>query len=107
MITRRGFLGILGGFAVAQAASKIYVLPPACGWNVSSGEALFYLPADGWSYRYAYRNNITGCVSDAFTCVPPNYAHTFVYPEMDVIDIYRLAGDNFFEFYRTVEGFNA
>lgn len=102
MISRRGFLGLLGGFAAAEVARKIYVLPPARGWNVSPGEVMFYLPSDGWTYRYAYRNNITGCVSDATPRIE-QLKHTFAYPEVDVVDIYRrLAGEDMaFNFYRT------
>lgn len=93
MISRRGFLGILGGLAAAEVARKIYIFPPASGWRfegevISPGEALFYLQPDGWSYRYAYRNIITGHVSDA-TPEIERLVHTFAYPEMDVIDIYR------------------
>jgi len=96
MISRRGFLGLLGGLAGAEVARKIYVLPPARGWAVSPGEAMFYLPNSGWSYRYTYRNIVTGHVSDA----TPNIAqlvHTFAYPESDVMDIYRQMQDGSFD----------
>lgn len=43
VISRRGFFALFGGFAAAEVARKIYVLPPMGGWNVSPGEALFYL----------------------------------------------------------------
>ena len=101
MITRRGFFGLLGGFAAAEAARKIYVLPPARGWNVSPGEALFYLPSDGWNYRYTYRNIVTGHVSDATPHIA-QLAHTFVYPDMDVVDIYRQMQDGSFNYAETV-----
>ena len=103
MITRRGFFGLMGGFAAAEAARKIYVLPPARGWNVSPGEALFYLPSDGWSYRYTYRNIVTGHVSDA-TPEIARLVHTFAYPESDVIDIYRALGDGEFKYSQTALG---
>ena len=98
MITRRGFFGLLGGFAAAEVARKIYVLPPARGWNVSQGEALFYLPADKWSYRYTYRNIVTGHVSDA-TPEVAKLVHTFAYPESDVVDIYRQMQDGSFQWH--------
>ena len=101
MITRRGFFGLLGGFAAAEAARKIYVLPPARGWNVSPGEALFYLPSDGWNYRYTYRNIVTGHVSDATPNVA-QLAHTFISPDMDVVDIYRQIQDGSFDYRETV-----
>lgn len=106
MITRRGFFGLMGGFAAAEVARKIYVLPPMGGWRfaggtISPGEALFYLPSDGWTYRYTYRNIVTGHVSDA----TPEFArlvHTFVYPDMDVVDIYRQMRDGSFDYRETV-----
>ena len=103
MITRRGFLGLLGGFAAAEAARKIYVFAPPCGWNVSPGEAMFYLPADKWSYRYAYRNNLTGCVSDATPDIA-KLMHTFAFPESDVIDIYRALGNGELMYSQTAMG---
>jgi hypothetical protein len=102
MITRRGFFGLLGGLAAAEVARKIYVLPPMGGWNVSPGEALFYLPADKWSYRYTYRNIVTGHVSDATPNIA-QLAHTFIYPDMDVVDIYRQMQDGSFD-YREMVG---
>jgi hypothetical protein len=103
MITRRGFFGLLGGFAAAEAARKIYVLPPARGWNVSPGEALFYLPPEGWSYRYTYRNIVTGHVSDA-TPEVARLVHTFVYPDMDVVDIYRQLDTGNLHYRQTILG---
>jgi len=100
MISRRGFLGMLGGFAAAEVARKIYILPPNRGWRVSPGEALFYLP--DWSYRYTYRNNITGCVSDA-TARIEQLKHTFMMPGHDVIDIYRKTAENLY-LVKTVNG---
>jgi hypothetical protein len=106
MITRRGFFGLLGGFAAAEVARKIYVLPPAGGWKfaggvISPGEALFYLPSDGWTYRYTYRNIVTGHVSDA-TPEVARLVHTFVYPENDMIDIYLQNQDGSFDYRETV-----
>ena len=106
MITRRGFFGLLGGFAAAEVARKIFVLPPAGGWKfaggvISPGEALFYLPADGWTYRYTYRNIVTGHVSDASPRIA-QLAHTFIYPDMDVVDIYRQMRDGSFDYAETV-----
>ena len=93
MITRRGFFGLLGGLAGAEVARKVYVFAPPNGWSfkggvISPGEAMFYLPSDGWSYRYAYRNIVTGHVSDA-TPEIARLVHMFAYSESDVIDIYR------------------
>jgi hypothetical protein len=110
MITRRGFFGLLGGALAAEAAQKIYVLPPAGGWSfkggiIVPGEALyFYTPADGWAYRYAYRNDITGHVSDATPDVA-QLLHTFAYPERDVVDIYRQMQDGDFQYSMTLEGY--
>ena len=101
VISRRGFFALFGGFAAAEVARKIYVLPPMGGWNVSPGEALFYLPSDGWTYRYTYRNIVTGHVSDA-TPEVARLVHTFVYPDMDVVDIYRQMRDGSFDYRETV-----
>jgi hypothetical protein len=98
---RRNFFKLLGGFAAAEVARKIYVLPPARGWNVSPGEALFYLPSDEFSYRYTYRNIVTGHVSDATPDIA-KLAHTFIYPDMDVVDIYRQMLDGSFDYTETV-----
>ena len=83
MITRRGFLGILGGALAAQATRRIYILPPAGGWRfkggvITPGEALFYLNPEAWHYRYTYRNQITGHVSDATPRIA-NLIHTFIW----------------------------
>ena len=104
--TRRGFFGLLGGFAAAEVARKIYVLPPMGGWRcaggtIEPGDALFYLPSDKWSYRYTYRNIVTGHVSDASPEVA-RLVHTFVYPDMDVVDIYRQMRDGSFDYRETV-----
>ena len=106
MITRRGFLGLLGGFAAAEVARKIYVLPPMGGWRfkggvISPGEAMFFLPEKDWKYRFAYRNIVTGHVSDA-TPEIAKLAHTFIYPDMDVVDIYRQMQDGSFHYSETV-----
>ena len=102
MITRRGFLGLLGGLAAAEAARKtIYCFAPPRGWNVSPGEAMFYLPSDRWSYLYMYRNIVTGHVSDATPRIA-ELVHTFAYPESDVVDIYRQMQDGSFNYAETV-----
>ena len=107
MISRRGFLGLLGGFAAAEVARKIYVLPPAGGWRVGTaglftpGEAMFYLPEKDWKYKFAYRNIVTGHVSDV-TPMISELAHTFIYPDMDVVDIYRQMRDGSFHYAETV-----
>jgi hypothetical protein len=106
MITRRSFFGLLGGALAAEAARKIYVLPPLGGWQckgglITPGEALFFLPGKDWKYRFTYRNVVTGHVSDA----TPNIArlvHTFAYPERDVVDIYRQMRDGSFNYAETV-----
>ncbi len=101
MITRRGFFGLLSGVVVAEAARKIYVLPPLGGWRlaggvISPGETLFYLSPENWSYRYTYRNIVTGHVSDATPRIA-RLVHTFAYPESDVVDIYKQMKDGSFE----------
>lgn len=106
MISRRGFFGLLGGALAAEAARKIYVLPPAGGWQckgglITPGEALFFLPERDWKYQFVYRNTITGHVSDA----TPNIArmvHNFYAPEKDVVDIYRQMTDGSFDYAQTV-----
>jgi hypothetical protein len=108
MITRREFFGLLGGALAAGAARKIYVLPPAGGWQfrggvIAPGEALFLLPERQWSYQYTYRNTITGHVSNA-TPEVARLVHTFAYPELDVIDIYRQMKDGSFDYAETVNG---
>ena len=108
MLTRRGFFGLLAGALANEAARKIYVLPPAGGWNcrggmIYPGEALFYLPSDGWSYRYVYRNIVTGHISDATPHIK-QMIHTFSFPESDVIDIYRAQGNGDFEYSQTAMG---
>lgn len=102
MITRRGFLGLLGGLAGAEVARKtIYCFAPPRGWNVSQGEAMFFLPEKDWEYKFAYRNIVTGHVSDATPHVA-QLAHTFIYPDMDVVDIYRQMQDGSFDYRETV-----
>ena len=106
VISRRGFFALFGGFAAAEVARKIYVLPPAGGWKfaggvISHGEALFYLPPDGWTYRYTYRNIVTGHVSDA-TPEVARLVHTFIYPDMDVVDIYKQMENGSFDYAETV-----
>ena len=102
MITRRGFLGLLGGLAAAEAARKtIYCFAPPRGWNVSPGEAMFYLPEKDRKYKFAYRNIVTGHVSDATPNIA-QLAHTFIYPDMDVVDIYRQMRDGSFHYAETV-----
>lgn len=98
MISRRDFFGLLGGALAHQAASsRIYVLPPLGGWRgnlITPGEALFFLPEEKWTYRYVYRNNITGHVSNA----APNLArlaHNFFCPEADAVRIRRMMTDGF------------
>lgn len=103
MISRRGFLGMLGSFAAAEVARKIYIFPPVGGWRVSPGETLFYLHPEEWSYRYVYRNNITGCVSDGTPRIE-QIKHTFAYPEVDVFDIYRRMTGEDYQLVTTVNG---
>jgi hypothetical protein len=108
LISRRGFLGLLGGLAAAEVARKIYILPPSGGWRfeggvISPGEALFYLRPDGWSYRYAYRNIVTGHISDA-TPEIAKLVHTYAYPEIDVMDIYRQLDTGNLHYRQTILG---
>lgn len=108
MITRRNFFGLLGGFAAAEAARKIYVLPPAGGWQggglITPGEALFFLQPEVYRYRYAYRNIFTGHVSNAVPEIA-RLVHTFAFPERDVIDIYRQMEDGSFDWAKTLTGY--
>ncbi len=109
MITRRGFFGLLGGVLAAEAGRKIYVLPPLGGWKyhgvlITPGETQFFLPEKDWKYQFAYRNILTGHVSDATPDIK-RIMHTFGYPENDVLDIYRQDSKGAFEWYRTVEGY--
>ena len=106
MISRRGFFGLLGGFAAAEAARKIYILPPVGGWAfkggvISPGEALFYLDPAHWKYHYAYRNIVTGHVSDATPRIA-QLIHNFYLPKKDVIDIYREMQYGSFDYAETV-----
>ena len=91
-----------------EAARKIYVLPPVNGWRfkggvITPGEAMFYLPEKDWKYKFAYRNIVTGHVSEA-TPEIARLAHTFAYPESDVIDIYRALGNGEFKYSQTALG---
>lgn len=99
-ITRRGFFGLLGGALVHEVVRKSYFFAPPSGWRDSGlfapGEAMFFLPEKDWKYRYAYRNVITGHVSDATPDIA-RLVHTFAYPEMDVVDIYRQLEDGSYE----------
>ena len=104
MISRRGFFGLFGGMLAHQAARKIYVFAPVGGWNISPGEVLFFLPEKDWSYRYTYRNVITGHVSNVTPQIE-NLLHTFAYPEMDVLDIYRQLNDGNFQWHRAIVGY--
>lgn len=109
MITRRGFFGLLGAALAHQAAKPIYVFAPPNGWGVGKSglftprEAMFFLDAKDWKYRYTYRNSITGHTSDA-TPEIARLVHTFAYPEKDVVDIYRQMTDGSFEWDRTMSG---
>ena len=69
------------------------------------GEALFFLRPEGWTYRYAYRNSITGHVSDA-TLNLARLVHNFYAPDKDVIDIYRQMTDGSFDYAATMERLN-
>ena len=107
MITRRGFFGLLGGALVTEAARKIYVIPPAGGWQckgglITPGEALFYLDPRSLTYRFVYRNSITGHISDAMPEIA-RLVHTFAYPEIDVVDIYRQLEDGSFDYAETMK----
>jgi hypothetical protein len=102
MITRRGFFGLLGGALAAEAARKIYVLPPLGGWKcaggvIMPGEALYFFDGNQWSFRYVYRNSITGHVSDVVPWIS-DLRHTFAYPEHDVVDIYKQLSDGSFHY---------
>ena len=67
-MNRRAFIQALMGAAVLPAARKIYVFAPPRGW--SANDPYIYFPEDNpqcWAYRYVYRNDLTGCVSDPIT----------------------------------------
>jgi hypothetical protein len=87
--------------AAEVARKTIYCFAPPRGWNVSQGEAMFFLPDKDWKYRFAYRNIVTGHVSDATPHVA-QLVHTFIYPDMDVVDIYRQMQDGSFNYAETV-----
>lgn len=106
---RRSFLKSLLGAAAYEAAKKIFVFAPIGGWNnrIAPGEALFILPPEamkGWTYRYAYRNSITGHVSDLWatplTVAQVNSATFGLSP--DLVEIYhRVPGREEFEYQLT------
>jgi hypothetical protein len=100
-MNRRDFFKLAGGVAASAVAAKIYILPPPKGWNISSGEAMFFLPDDHWYYRYTYRNTITGHVSDATPRIS-QMVHTFFQPDMDVVDIYRQISSGDYIYTETV-----
>ena len=106
---RRSFLKAILGAAAYEPAKKIFVFAPACGWNSSlivPGESMFFLEStahgyNDWSYRYAYRNSITGHTSDIWAKPLPlaevNKATFGISP--DLVDIYRrLPGTEDFEY---------
>ena len=107
MISRRGFLGILGAALAHEAVKPIYVFAPPQGWGVGNsglftpGEAMFFLPEKDWKYRYTYRNVVIGHVSDA-TPEVARLVHTFAYPELDMVDIYKQMTDGSFDYERTL-----
>lgn len=113
-MNRRSFFRSLVGLFVAKAlapiAAQASLLSPAenlagafrVAYPIEPGEALFFLPDKAYSYRYVYRNSLTGCCSDASPVAPP--PHTFMMPEHDdVIDVYRLRGNGEFEWFSTHE----
>ena len=55
-----------------------------------------------WEYRYAYRNTITGHVSNAVPWIS-DLRHTFAYPESDVVNIYKQMQDGSFNYDGTLE----
>jgi hypothetical protein len=89
-MNRRNFLSTLVG-AVAAA-----ILPKS---KIQTYTTPFIVPSAGiYTYRYVYRNIVTGCSSDASPVTP---SHTFMMPEHDVIDIYRIQDSGEFEWVAT------
>jgi hypothetical protein len=83
-------------------------LPPTRGWKfaggvIEPGEALFYLPEKDWKYQFAYRNIVTGHVSDATPDIA-RLVHNFYSPEMDVMDIYRQLNKGEIHYHQTILG---
>ena len=102
---RRNFLKSVAALAVA--AKLLPARKPIPDWRTDfdivnskpSPEQAAMM--DGWySYRYVYRNSVTGCSSDASPVIPPQ--HTFMMPEHDVIDVYRLQENGEFEWMATL-----
>lgn len=97
-IDRRRFLSLLGVAIAAPALPKrTFCFAPPNGWTLSDSGM--------YTYRYAYRNSLTGCVTD------PIGTDTFAFPVFkkewetngfvlayDAIDIYsRIPGTDVYE----------
>lgn len=90
-IDRRRFLSLLGAVSVAPALPKrIYCFAPPNGWSLSDSGL--------WTYRYAYRNVNTGCVSDPIgiaegeiSCIDLARSVFSVVQSYDAVDLYRRA----------------
>lgn len=88
-IDRRRFLLLLGAAVAAPALPKrIYCFAPPNGWTLSETGI--------WSYRYAYRSSVTGCVSDpigiteeSISCIDLARSVLSVLQSYDAVDLYR------------------
>lgn len=88
-IDRRRFLSLLGAAIVAPTLPKrIYCFAPPNGWTLSDSGI--------YTYRYAYRNSLTGCVSDpigiaeeSVSCIDLARSVFSVVQSYDAVDLYR------------------
>lgn len=96
-MNRRGFFKSLAGLIAVKALAP-FAHAFRSAYPIEPGEALFILPKAGtYTYRYVYRNSVTGCCSDAL----PTPQHTFMMPEHDVMDVYRVRENGEFEWFST------
>lgn len=97
-IDRRRFLSLLGAAIAAPALPKrIYCFAPPNGWTLAESGL--------YTYRYAYRNSLTGCVTDpigtdafAFPVFKREWLANGFLGNYDMIDIYsRIPGTSDYE----------
>lgn len=90
-IDRRRFLSLLGAAIAAPALPKrVYCFAPPNGWTLSDSGL--------YTYRYAYRSSVTGCVSDPIgtaekeiSCIDLARSVFSVVQSYDAVDLYRRA----------------
>lgn len=88
-IDRRRFLSLLGAAIAAPALPKrVYCFAPPNGWTLSDSGL--------YTYRYAYRSSVTGCVSDPIgiaekeiSCIDLARSVFSVVQSYDAVDLYR------------------